>query len=150
MDIVTFFSGFHFRNELWTLIIPVALMGADILTGLAHAWGSQNFKSKKMRSGLSKKAGEIMILLIGELFSYGMELPPYIMAGVSAYIILMELASIAENLKKLRAPLPGFVVKALNTVDEALKEEEVAEALKKMSDLEKEIDALKRIENKEP
>ena len=33
------------------------------------------FKSKKMRSGLTKKVGEIAILVIDEPFSYGMRIP---------------------------------------------------------------------------
>jgi hypothetical protein len=32
-----------------------------------------------MRSGLTKKVGEIAIILIGILFTYGMTLPLYIM-----------------------------------------------------------------------
>lgn len=144
MDIVTFLENFQFRNELWILIIPVSLMAIDILTGLLYAWSTETFKSKKMRSGLSKKVGEIAILVIGELFSYGMRIPPVIMAGISAYIIFMEFMSIMENLKKLGVPIPGFIAKILNTVDLALKEEDITEALKKVADLEKEIEQLKK------
>ncbi len=144
MDIVTFFENFQFRNEFWILILPVSLMAIDILTGLLYAWSTETFKSKKMRSGLSKKVGEIAILVIGELFSYGMRIPPVIMAGISAYIIFMEFMSIMENLKKLGVPIPGFIAKILNTVDLALKEEDITEALKKVAELEKEIEKLKK------
>lgn len=144
MDIVTFFENFQFRNEFWILILPVSLMAIDILTGLLYAWSTETFKSKKMRSGLSKKVGEIAILVIGELFSYGMRIPPVIMAGISAYIIFMEFMSIMENLKKLGVPIPGFIAKILNTVDLALKEEDITEALTKVAELEKEIEKLKK------
>lgn len=144
MDIVTFLENFQFRNEFWILILPVSLMAIDILTGLLYAWSTETFKSKKMRSGLSKKVGEIAILVIGELFSYGMRIPPLIMAGISAYIIFMEFMSIMENLKKLGVPIPGFIAKILNTVDLALKEEDITEALKKVAELEKEIEQLKK------
>ena len=120
MDIVVFLENFQFRNEFWILILPVSLMAIDIITGLLYAWSTETFKSKKMRSGLSKKVGEITILVIGELFSYGMRIPPVIMAGISAYIIFMEFMSIMENLKKLGVPIPGFIAKILNTVDLAL------------------------------
>lgn len=149
MDIIVFLSNFKFTNELWILILPVSLMGIDFLTGLLYAWSTSTFKSKKMRSGLTKKVGEIAILVIGELFSYGMRIPPVIMAGISAYIIFMEFMSIMENLKKMGVPIPGFISKVLNTVDLALKEEEVTEALKKMAEIEKEVDALKRIQQRE-
>lgn len=148
MDIVTFLNNFQFRNEFWILILPVSMMAIDFITGLLYAWSTETFKSKKMRSGLTKKVGEIAILVIGELFSYGMRIPPMIMAGISAYIIFMEFMSIMENLKKMGVPIPGFISKVLNTVDLALKEEEVTEALKKMAEIEKEVDALKRIQQR--
>lgn len=144
MDIVTFLENFQFRNEFWILILPVSLMAIDILTGLLYAWSTETFKSKKMRSGLSKKVGEIAILVIGELFSYGMRIPPVIMAGISAYIIFMEFMSIMENLKKLGVPIPGFISKILNTVDLALREEDITEALTKVAELEKEVEKLKK------
>ena len=144
MDIVVFLENFQFRNEFWILILPVSLMAIDILTGLLYAWSTETFKSKKMRSGLSKKVGEIAILVIGELFSYGMRIPPVIMAGISAYIIFMEFMSIMENLKKLGVPIPGFIAKILNTVDLALKEEDITEALTKVAELEKEVEKLKK------
>lgn len=144
MDIMVFLSNFHFTNEIWVLIIPVSLMAIDFLTGLMYAWSTNTFKSKKMRSGLTKKVGEIAILVIGELFSYGLRIPPMIMAGISAYIIFMELMSVMENLKKMGVPIPGFIAKVLNTVDLALKEEDITEALKKVAELEKEIEELKK------
>ena len=144
MDITVFLENFHFRNEVWILIIPVALMAIDFLTGLLYAWSAETFKSKKMRSGLTKKVGEIAILVIGELFSYGMRIPGVIMSGISAYIIFMEFMSIMENLKKMGVPIPGFIAKVLNTVDLALKEEDITQALKRVAELEKEIQDLKR------
>ena len=144
MDIVTFLNNFRFRNELWILILPVSLMAIDFITGLLYAWSTNTFKSKKMRSGLTKKVGEIAILVIGELFSYGMRIQPIIMDGISAYIIFIEFMSLMENLKKMGVPIPGFISKVLNTVDLALKEEDITEALKKVAELEKEIEQLKK------
>jgi len=144
MDIMVFLSNFKFTNEIWVLIIPVSLMAIDFITGLMYAWSTNTFKSKKMRSGLTKKVGEIATLVIGELFSYGMKIPPMIMAGISAYIIFMELMSVMENLKKMGVPIPGFIARVLNTVDLALKEEDITEALKKIAELEKEIESLKK------
>ena len=144
MDIVVFFSNFKFTSEFWMLLLPCAMMVIDFLTGTSYAWSTNTFKSKKMRSGLTKKVGEIAILVIGELFSYGMRIPPVIMAGISAYIIFMEFMSIMENLKKMGVPIPGFISKVLNTVDLALKEEDITEALKKVAEMEKEIEELKK------
>ena len=51
-----------------------------------------------------------------------------------------------ENLKKMGVPIPGFISKVLNTVDLAMKEEDISEALKKMAKLEKEVEAIKKKE----
>lgn len=119
-DILQFVSQFHFRNELWVLFIPLGLMAIDVLTGVIKAWAHNDFKSAIMRAGLAKKAGEIMILVVGELISYGMLLPDSIMNGISFYIIFMEIMSIMENLDELGIPIPKFVRDVINNVDDKL------------------------------
>lgn len=143
MDIVTFLDNFHFRNEIFELIAPLAMMAIDFLSGTFGAWMTNTFQSSRMRSGLTKKVGEISILVLGALLSYALRLPPEIMSCISLYIMFMELMSICENAKKMGAPLPGFISKVLNTVDATLKEEDVTEAIKKIAELEKEIKELK-------
>lgn len=120
-DIYTFITQFHFRNELWTLFIPLGLMAIDILTGIVKAWAQNDFKSKVMRAGLAKKAEEILILIAGELISFGLMLPGIVMNCVSFYIIFMEGMSILENVDELGIPVPGVVKKVINNVDEQLK-----------------------------
>ena len=119
-DILQFVSQFHFRNELWVLFIPLGLMAIDVLTGIIKAWAHNDFKSAIMRAGLAKKAGEIMILVVGELISYGMLLPDSIMNVISFYIIFMEIMSIMENLDELGIPIPKFVRDVINNVDDKL------------------------------
>ena len=149
MDYIAFLSNFHFRNELWGLLLPAGAIAFDFVTGLFYALTTKTFKSKKMRSGLTKKVGELSILIFGELCCYGMNIPQVIMDGLSGYILFMETMSILENAKKVGFPLPGVISHVLNTIDETLKEEDVSEALKKMAKLEKDIEALKRIQQKE-
>lgn len=120
-EIYQFISQFNFRNELWVLFIPIGLMAIDILTGIVKAWAQNNFKSAIMRAGLAKKAGEFMILVVGELISYGLMLPDTVMNGVSFYIIFMEGMSILENVDELGLPIPGFIKKVINNVDKQLK-----------------------------
>lgn len=119
-DILQFISQFHFRNELWGLFIPLGLMAIDVLTGIIKAWAQNDFQSAIMRAGLAKKAGEIMILVVGELISYGLMLPDAIMNGISFYIIFMEIMSILENADELGIPVPKFVKDVINNVDDAL------------------------------
>lgn len=144
MDIVTFLNNFQFRNEILELIVPVIMMAVDFLSGTFCAWSTNTFQSWRMRAGLTKKVGEISIIVIGALLSYALRLPPQIMAGISLYIMFMELMSIFENAKKMGVEIPGFISKVLNTVDATLKEEDVAEAIKKIEELEKEIEELKK------
>ena len=119
-DILQFISQFHFRNELWVLFIPLGLMAIDVLTGIIKAWANNDFQSAIMRAGLAKKAGEIMILVVGELISYGLMLPDAIMNGISFYIIFMEIMSILENADELGIPIPKFVKDVINNVDDTL------------------------------
>ena len=124
-EIYQFVSQFTFRNELWVLFIPLGLMAIDILTGIVKAWAQNDFKSAVMRAGLAKKAEEILILVAGELISFGLMLPDAVMNGVSFYIIFMEGMSILENVDELGIPVPGFIKKVINNVDEQLKHDDL-------------------------
>lgn len=119
-DLYTLVSQFHFRNELWVLFIPLGLMAIDIITGVIKAWAQNDFQSAIMRAGLAKKAGEVMILVVGELISYGLNLPEAVMNGASFYIIFMEVMSILENIDELGVPIPKFVKDVINNVDDQL------------------------------
>ena len=144
MDIGAILKEIHFANLVWLLLIPVAMMAIDIVTGLLNAWATESFMSAKMRSGLAKKCGEILTILIGIMFMYGMNLPSYILTGISVYIIFMEFMSIMENLDKLGVPIPAFISKVLNNVDETLKNDDYAEIKKKLEELQLEATAQAR------
>lgn len=109
-----------FRDNYWVIIIPSVLMVLDILTGVIHAWATGHLKSYKMREGLNHKAGELCVLLIGELFTYGMQLPAVFIHAVSGYVIFMELISIIENLDKMGVPMPKFVTSALRNAKDKI------------------------------
>lgn len=136
-------QNFHFTNELWVLILPLALMVIDFLTGSINAWANNDFKSKKMRSGLNKKVGEIAIIVIGELFSYGLGLPEYIMNLVSGYIIIMELTSVLENLNKMGVPIPKFIADSLSNATNSLAKDDFETLANKISKLEAELENIK-------
>ena len=136
-------QGFHFANETWVLILPLALMVIDFVTGSINAWANNDFKSKIMRSGLNKKTGEIAIIVIGELFSYGLGLPSYIMNLVSGYIIIMELTSVLENLNKMGVPIPKFIADSLSNATNSLAKDDLATLLDKVEKLEKELEKVR-------
>lgn len=123
-EITNIFNNVSFQDGGWIMLIPVTLMGVDVLTGIIHAWITGHLKSYKMREGLGRKFGEIMILFIGQLFTAGMNFPFYILSAFSLYIILMEIVSICENLKKLGVPIPKFVDKALASMSDKIQNNE--------------------------
>lgn len=137
-------QGFKFANEAWVLVLPIALMVIDFLTGSINAWANNDFKSKIMRSGLNKKVGEIAIIVIGELFSYGLGLPEYIMNLVSGYIIIMELTSVLENLNKMGVPIPKFISDSLSNATNSLAEDDLKELLDKVDKLNDTMKGLKK------
>ena len=119
-EVIHVIQGFEFRNEFWCLILPVVLMGFDILTGFVNAWAKKEIQSNKLRAGLSKKVGEIAILVIGEFISYALRVPPEVMKFLSFYIMLMESISIFENLDKMGVPIPKFISKTVNNVSDTI------------------------------
>lgn len=130
---MTIIETIHFNNMMWLILIPAAMMGIDILTGLIYAFITNTFMSAKMRSGLGKKVGELLIIVIGLLFTVGMNVPTEILKGIALYIIFMELMSILENLDKLGVPIPAFISKTLNNLnDEIMHQEEYKELSAKM------------------
>ena len=119
-ELFKFISQFHFRNELWVLFIPLGLMAIDVLTGVIKAWAHNDFETRVMRVGLAKKAGEIMILVVGELIAFGLMLPDIVMNCISFYIIFMEVMSIIENIDRLGVPIPKFIKDVINNTNETL------------------------------
>lgn len=137
-----FIKTIHFASMTWIMILPLSLMGIDVLTGLFNAlWKEKNFKSSIMRAGLVKKVGEIAIILIGLLFTYGMTLPLYIMKAVSLYLVIMELMSIFENLDKMGVPLPKVVKDVVNNVGHSLQNDSAKELAEKVHKLEAVLEA---------
>lgn len=121
-------QSFRFRNEWWILVLPISLMAIDVITGLLKAFVTKTFQSSVLRAGGCKKAGEVAVLGVGELFTCALVLPDYVMIMVSAYIVFMEIMSIIENVDKLGVPIPAFVRDVVNNVDDQLYNHHLSEA----------------------
>lgn len=109
-------QNIHFSNIWWAIATPLILIVIDVLTGVIIAWKNNDFKSAKMRAGLSKKFGELVYVLVGILtkFALGTELILYFTVG---YICLMELSSLAENCDKLGVKMPDKLKEKLNNIE---------------------------------
>lgn len=136
MELLEVFKELHFQSMFWLLMLPSALMAIDVITGLMGAWIRKDFQSTKMRSGLAKKAGELLVILIGILFTYGMGIPDMILTCISLYIILMELMSVIENLDQLGVPLPKSLKDVVNNVGQSLQNDDYKTLMEKMNKLE--------------
>lgn len=106
-------QNIQFTNIWWAILAPIFLIVLDVATGVIIAWRNNNFKSAKMREGLSKKFGELVYILIGILakFALGTDLILYFTVG---YICLMEISSLAENCDKLGVKIPTKLKEKLN------------------------------------
>lgn len=81
--------------------VAFILIILDIITGLVAALVKHNFKSAIMRAGGLKKFAELAVLCgAGYIGRISTDYVDYVKL-VKYYIIIMELASIAENFNKL-------------------------------------------------
>ena len=132
-------ESIHFTHGYWIIVLPVFFMALDRLTGLVYAWISKTFQSAKMRAGLAKKFGELAYIIIGVMTTYALDLPTYIVIGISVYICFMELMSIMENCDKLGAPIPAAAKAVLNNIGEALEHDDLPTLKEKAEKAEKEL-----------
>ena len=105
----------------WILMAGVFIL-MDILTGLVKALTQGDFNSQKMRVGLMHKAGELLAVALGFAIDWslpimGVQMSISWLSFVSIYIVLMEVASIIENIGIMCPP----VGKALSKVFAELK-----------------------------
>ena len=114
-------NNIHFTSIWWAIIAPMSLIVIDVLTGLVIAWRNDDFHSSIMRTGLSKKFGELVYVLVGILtkFALGTDLILYFAVG---YICLMELSSLAENCDKLGVKMPNKLKDKLNNFEAEVEE----------------------------
>lgn len=87
-------------------IITAGFILLDMLTGLFKAFKEKAYTSSIMREGLFHKVGSLLCIVFGLLVDYaqslidlGVSIP--VATSICAYIILMEIGSIIENICKI-------------------------------------------------
>ena len=115
-----------FVNEFIFYLVPLIFMLCDVVSGFAKAYVQKSIISHKMRSGIIKKCGEMMIILLTAIVVYSVQWPHQIIAVVSVYMILMEIISIMENLDEIGVPIPKWIEKTINNVAEDIDNGDVA------------------------
>ena len=108
----------HFDHAWKIIIVPLVLMGFDILTGFINSWKRKRISSSKLRDGISHKFGEILIIIVSLFLQYSLGMPEEICTFLTIYIIIMECISILENCEKLGVKVPAWLTDKLKSVAE--------------------------------
>lgn len=117
----------------WLAVAWIACMTIDYFTGYGAAMKNGEWSSEIAREGIWHKFGCVVTVIIAcimdavvgyllgnisaiELpFSYSVLFAPLVLA----WYIMMEMGSVLENVGKMGAPLPGFMVKAIAVLKSA-------------------------------
>lgn len=113
-----------FTHRYWILLLPLLLMGADVVTGWIQATINASWDSTKMRKGLFRKSAEISVILIAYIVDMAISLPIDVPAFISAYIAVMEILSVCENLSHAGLPVPTWIIKRLKKAAKDMTEED--------------------------
>ena len=103
----------HYSHDYWIFLLPLVLIAADVLSGWIQATINSTWDSTKMRKGLFRKGGEMLVVVIAWIFGIAIPMDVNIAVFFSAYIVLMELVSVIENLDLAGIPMPVWVIKRL-------------------------------------
>ena len=114
----------YMRDLLIPLIVLIAVMVADYITGMTRAWITGTFSSRVGIRGIAKKLLYLVLVLVGMAVDYlmtaaikktGVEIDAYGLVGliVTVWLIINELISILENLAQSGVPVPAFLVKLI-------------------------------------
>lgn len=99
MNIEQIITSLNFTNIFWQGGATLIFMIGDIVSGVIQAVINKNLDSQKMREGLLRKILLILIVILSFIFQYAFNIPA-ISKVVCIYLIVMEIISIMENLKK--------------------------------------------------
>lgn len=106
------------------IIVLMAMMIIDYLSGMAVAWSQNNLSSKIGAKGILKKVGYMALIVVAMGVDYliysgiavaNIEVGYNMWFGllVAVWLIINEMISILENLGKLGVPIPDFLTKII-------------------------------------
>jgi len=110
----------------WIIFLLILAIVLDYITGTTAAKAVGEWTSKLAREGLWHKLGEIVALLVAilcdiaisvilhteaaQIFDGTIQYGNYITLVVSIWYFFTEIGSILENVKKLGAPIPDWLI----------------------------------------
>lgn len=118
MNIEQIINSLNFTTIFWQAGATLIFMVVDIISGIIQAIINKNLDSQKMREGILRKSLLILVVILSFIAQYAFNIPA-ISKVVCIYIILMEIISIFENLKKAGVDLGklGELLKIKTEVD---------------------------------
>lgn len=117
----------QFTHRYWVLLLPLILMSADIVTGWIQATINNTWDSTKMRTGLFRKSGEMLVIILAWAISIAISIPVDIAAWIAIYICIMEVISVCENLDQAGVPMPVWITRKLKKVAQDLSSDDEEE-----------------------
>ena len=109
-----------FTHRYWIILLPLILIGADIITGWIQASVNGTWDSTKMRKGLFRKSGELLIIVVAYVIYEAIALPVDVPVFISGYVVIMEILSVLENLDQAGIPVPVWLTRRLKDAADAL------------------------------
>lgn len=115
-------SALSYSHIYWIFLLPLIGAGADIVTGWIQATVNGTWDSTKMRKGLYRKGGELLVVIIAFIAEEAVPaLASYRLATwISFYIVVMEAVSVLENLNQAGVNFPKVLLKKLGKVKDEL------------------------------
>jgi toxin secretion/phage lysis holin len=111
-----------FTSRYWVLLLPLALMAADVITGWIQATINGTWDSTKMRKGLFRKSAELLVIVVAYVIYVAISLPVDVPGFIAGYIIVMEILSVCENLDQAGVPMPTWLTRRLGKIAKDLTE----------------------------
>lgn len=91
------------KMNVTPLVVSLIFIAFDVLTGWLKALITASTNSSVMRTGLMRKMGEVLAILFGYICQYclpmiGITVNVPFAGAIATYIVLMETASVIENI----------------------------------------------------
>lgn len=115
-------SNVSYSHIYWIFLLPLIGAGADIVTGWIQATVNGTWDSTKMRKGLYRKGGELLVVIIAFVAEAAIPVVAEykVATWISLYIVIMEAVSVLENLDQAGVGFPKSILKKLGKVKEEL------------------------------
>lgn len=117
-------SEIEFTHLYWVFLLPAVCAAADIITGWLQATINSCWDSTKMRKGLYRKGGEMLVVFLAYIIYLAVQMPIEIVKGVVIYIVIMEIVSVIENLDLAGVPMPTWITHRLKKIADGLIKED--------------------------